>query len=455
MIVSTAQAKHSEHAEGRDTLPNAHSLSAPSLARQIGTATLALAIINTIVGSGIYALPAAAAALMGPAAVMGYVGCSILVGFVALCFAECGSRLPETGGTYAWSRAAFGPAVGASVGYLMAFANYMGSNAAVGALLLASLRLALPQWPTIPVALVLLWNGFIAITNIRGVAAGARVSAIVVVVKLVPLLVLVAVGLTAISSANLTWPAPPSASSLGQVMVLLFFAFMGAEGPLSASGEVRNASRTIPRALVLGVLVTGALYCMVQIVAQGVLGDRLAQATDAPLAEAAGVIFGPAGRTFLLWAAVLSTAGYLTADILSGPRMLFALARDGLLPRFLGRVHPAFRTPWIAIAVYASIVTTLALTGTFRQLAVFAAAGTLAIYLISALGVLRLRRLQVSQRENPFVVPGGPVIPLIAALIIVSQLATLTTLELLTTSGLAAAGVIVGAFRARSVKSAS
>ena len=453
--MKSASAKHSEQPESRDTLPDARALGKPSLARQIGTATLALAIINTIVGSGIFGLPAAAAALMGPAAVMGYLGCSILVGLVALCFAECGSRLPETGGTYAWSRAAFGPAVGASVGYLMAFANCLGSNAAVGALLLASLRLALPQWPGLPVVLILLWYAFIAITNIRGVAAGARVSAIAVVVKLVPLLILVAVGLTAISSANLAWTAPPSASSLGQAMVLLFFAFMGAEGPLSACGEVRNASRTIPRALALGVLGTGTLYCMVQIVAQGVLGDRLAQATDAPLAEAAGVIFGPVGRTFLLWAAVLSTAGYLTVDILSGPRMLFALARDGLLPQFLSRVHPSFRTPWIAIALYAPLAATLALTGTFRQLAVFAGAGTLTIYLISALGVLRLRRLQVGQRENPFVVPGGPVIPLIAALIIVSLLTTLTTRELLATGGLTAAGIIVGAFRARSVKSAS
>ena len=90
-------------------------MTAPSLLRGIGTIAFAFTIINTIVGSGIFGLPAAAAGIMGPAAVLGYVGCSILVGLVALCFAESGSRLPETGGTYAWSRAAFGPAVGSSV----------------------------------------------------------------------------------------------------------------------------------------------------------------------------------------------------------------------------------------------------------------------------------------------------------------------------------------------------
>lgn len=430
-------------------------MTAPGLVRGIGTIAFALTIINTIVGSGIFGLPAAAAAIMGPAAVLGYVGCSLLVGLVALCFAESGSRLPETGGTYAWARAAFGPAVGATVGYLMAFANFMGSNAAVGALLVASLRLALPQWPAVPVVLVILLYLLIGITNIRGVSAGARVSAFSVVVKLVPLLVLVAVGLTAIIPTNLAWPDPPSVGTLGKGMVLLFFAFMGAEGPLSASGEVRNPSRTIPRALALAVLGTGTLYILVQLVAQGVLGDRLAQAADAPLAEAAAVVFGPAGRTFMLWAAVLSTAGYLTADILSGPRVLFALSQDGLLPSFLNRVHPAFHTPYVAILVYVPMCAMLALSGTFRQLAVFAAAGTLTIYLISALGVLRLRRLGVSQRENPFVVPGGPVIPVIAALIVVGLLSSLTGRELLATAGLAGAGFFVGAVRSRVTKTRS
>ena len=431
-------------------------MTAPGLVRRIGTIAFALTIINTIVGSGIFGLPSAAAGLMGPAAMLGYVGCSILVGLVALCFAESGSRLPETGGTYAWARVAFGPGVAATVGYCMAFASFMGSNAAVGALLVASLRLALPQWPWLPVALVILVYLLIGLTNIRGVSAGARVSATIVVVKLVPLLVLVAVGLTAITPSNLEWPGPPSVSSLGKGMVLLFFAFMGAEGPLSAIGEVRNPSRTIPRALALGVLGTGTLYLLVQVVAQGVLGDRLAQATDAPLAEAAAVVFGPAGRTFMLWAAILSTSGYLTADILSGPRMFFALSNDGLMPSLLGRVHPSFRTPYVAIMVYVPLCAILALSGTFRQLAVFAAAGTLTVYLISALGVLRLRRSGVGQTEDgAFVVPGGPVIPVIAVLIMVGLLSSLTGRELLATAGLVSAGFIVGTVRGRVSKSRS
>jgi APA family basic amino acid/polyamine antiporter len=415
------------------------------LVRAIGTGAFALTLINTIVGSGIFGLPAAAAGIMGPTAPLGYIGCSLLVGLVALCFAESGSRMPETGGTYAWSRAAFGTAVGSSVGYLMAFANFASSNAAVGALLAGSLRQALPRVsPMVPAAIVALLYLAIALVNIRGVQGGARVSVAMAAIKLVPLILFVVVGATAIDSANLAWTAPPSPVALGQGMVLLFFAFMGSEGPLSAIGEVRQPARTIPRALALAVLGTGGLYLGVQIVAQGVLGARLPQVTEAPLADAAAVIVGPGGRTFLLWAAILSTTGFLTGDILAGPRMLCALGNDRLLPTVLGKVHPRFHTPHYAIAAYVFLCAGLAITGTFRQLAIFAAAGTLAIYLVCALGVLRLRARGLRGAETPFVVPGGPVVPLLSAAIVIGLLSSLSARELLATLGLTVVGFIPG-----------
>lgn len=425
-------------------------MTAPSLLRAVGTGAFALTIINTIVGSGIFGLPAAAAGIMGPAALIGYVGCAILVGLVALCFAECGSRVPETGGTYAWARAAFGPAAGSSVGYLMAFANLIGSNAAVGALLVASLRQALP--PTagrLALAIVAVIYLLVALTNIRGVGLGARVSGTVAAIKVLPLVALVLFGIWAIEPANLAWAEAPSVTALGQGMVLLFFAFMGAEGPLSAIGEVRTPTRTIPRALAIAVLATGTLYLGVHTVAQGVLGPRLATLTDTPLAEAGAVVFGPAGRTFMLWAAILSTSGYITADLLSGPRMLYALAADGMLPRPLAQVHPVFRTPHLAIAGYVALAALLAMTGTFRQLAVFAASGTLLVYLVTVLGLLRLRARGVQAGDVPFRAPGGAALPLVAAVILVGLLLSLSWSELGAAGGLAVVGLVPGALLAR------
>ena len=420
------------------------------LIRALGVSAFTLTLVNNIIGSGIFGLPAAAAGIMGPAAPIGYIGCSILVGLVALCFAECGSRLPATGGTYVWARTAFGPGVGSSVGYLMAFANLAGSNAAVGALLVASLRAAMPHLPAWgPAVIVGLIYVLLALTNIRGVKAGARVSMTAALIKVTPLFVLVGAGIFAINRDNLQIVEAPSTGTLASGMVLLFFAFMGIEGPLSTIGEVKNPSRTIPRALGLAVLLTGGLYLLVQVVAQGVLGPRLAQATDAPLAEAAAVVFGPGGRTFLLWAAILSTTGYFTGDILSGPRMFNALGENGLLPRWLGKVHPDYRTPHVAIAFYASFCGVLAMTGTFRALAVFAAAGTLVVYLVSVLGLLRLRAKNIQGDSEPFRAPGGAALPIVCALVIVGLLTSLTRRDTLATLGLALIGAIPGYMNAR------
>ncbi len=420
------------------------------LIRALGVGAFTLIIINTIIGSGIYGLPAAAAQVLGPAAPLAYVGCSILVGLVALCFAECGSRVPATGGTYVWARTAFGPAVGSSVGYLMAFANLAASNAAVGALLVATLRRALPHLPGWGPALIVgLIYVLLALTNIRGVKAGARVSTAMALIKVTPLLILVGVGLFAINGDNLRIPEAPSAGTLASGMVLLFFAFMGTEGPLSTIGEVKEPSRTIPRALGLAVLLTGTLYLLVHIVAEGVLGPRLAEATDAPLAEAAAVVFGPTGRTFLLWAAILSTTGYFTGDILSGPRMFNALGEDGMLPRWLGKVHPVHHTPHVAIAFYVAFCGVLAVTGTFRQLAIFASAGTLVVYLISVLGLLRLRARNIQGDAEPFRAPGGAALPIVAAIVIVGLLWSLSLREQVATLGLALVGAIPGYLTSR------
>jgi amino acid transporter len=289
----------------------------------------------------------------------------------------------------------------------------------------------------------------LALTNIRGVKAGARVSMTAALIKVTPLLVLVGAGLFAINRENLRIVEAPSTGTLASGMVLLFFAFMGIEGPLSTIGEVKNPSRTIPRALGLAVLLTGGLYLLVQIVAQGVLGPQLAQATDAPLAEAAAVIFGPTGRTFLLWAAILSTTGYFTGDILSGPRMFNALGENGLLPRWLGKVHPDYHTPHVAIAFYVSFCGVLAMTGTFRALAVFAAAGTLVVYLVSVLGLLRLRAKNIQGDSEPFRAPGGAVLPIVCAIVIVGLLTSLTRKEQLATLGLALVGALPGYLRSR------
>jgi basic amino acid/polyamine antiporter, APA family len=266
--------------------------------------------------------------------------------------------------------------------------------------------------------LAVLYAG-LATLNVRGVRQGVRFSAVTTTAKLLPLLALVLIGLPAIRPENFDMAGGLPFDRLGEAALLLFFAFAGPEGAVSASGEIRQPGRTIPRGLLLGATVIVLLYVAIQTVAQGVLGPVLATEENAPLAATARQVMGPAGAGLLLAGAILSTFGTVSADLLAGPRVLFATAHDGLLPRVLARVHERFRTPYVAIVTYCLLAFTFAATGTFEFLAATASAGLLLVYLSVCLATVALQRRGVPSSEDAFRLPGGPVIPLIASAIIV------------------------------------
>jgi APA family basic amino acid/polyamine antiporter len=411
----------------------------PHLERVIGTGALAATALNCIVGSGIFGLPGLAAAILGPAAILAYAVCVVLIGLVGLCFAEAGSRVHSPGGLYAYATAAFGPIVGGMTGTLLWATNSVAPSAAVAALLMDTVATVVPALATgAPriAALVVVYVTLAAV-NIRGTRSGARVSSALAVLKIASLAVLVVAGLFAVQSANLRWEGLPTGPDLGQAAVLLFFAFMGLEGGLGTSGEVVNPARTVPRAILLALTVVTALYIGLQVTTQGVLGAKLA-ADSAPLVAMATALFGAWGAGVLVLVTILSTVGYLSADMLSSPRLFHAMADRGQLPRRLAAVHPRLKTPALAIGVYVSMCAILASTGSFRQLVVVSASGTAVIYLICCLGVLRLRSRHVAEAGPPFVAPGGALIPLGAAAIIVWMLSTLSAGELAATALLVA-----------------
>jgi len=410
---------------------------APALKRVIGVGVLAFSGFNNIVGSGIFGLPALVAALLGPAAILAYLVCAVLMGLVGLCFAEVGSRVASAGGLYAYARVPFGPVIGGIAGTLLWCANAVVPSAAIANFLTDTLAVA---WPVLdggaPRVLFLMSIYLVlAIVNIRGTRSGARVSVTTALIKLTALVLLVIAGAFAIHAPNLHWPDVPAVASIGQGAVLLLFAFMGIEGGLNTSGEVINPARTVPRAIAMTLTLVAILYIGLQFVAQGVLGPDLAVA-KAPLVATATAVFGPWGTRFLVAATILSAAGYLTADVLCNPRSLYALAEAGQLPRKLAAVHPRFGTPAIAIGTYACLCFVVALSGSFRQLVIIASSGTLLLYLICCLGLLRLRARNIAMAGDPFRAPGGPFVPLAASAIIVWMLTTLEKKELVAAAGL-------------------
>ena len=319
-------------------------------------------------------------------------------------------------------------------GHLLWFANGAIGNAAVAALGADTLGMLVPRLgePVPRAAVLLSYYAALVAINVRGTRQGANFSQLATVVKLAPLLGLVAFGLPHVHAVNLRIGALPSPGPLGRTSVLLFFAFMGFENALNTSGEVMNPARTVPRALLVALSLIATLYLGIQTVAQGVLGPALAGTGDAPRRATALASFGASGAALILVATVLSTAGVLAGDALGTPRVMQALGRDHILPRVLERIDPKRGTPIVAVVAYGVLCAALALSGTFGALAnAEGSSGTLCIYLVCCVGVLRLRSRGVRGDRAPFVVPGGAAVPVLATVTVLFVLAGLERRDLL------------------------
>lgn len=390
------------------------------LVRAIGTGALGLNVVNMVIGAGIFVLPGLVAVELGSAAILAYLVCSVTVALVFLCFAEVGSRITRSGGTYAYVEEAFGPFAGFIASILFWFGFSALADAAITVIMVDSLAILFPLLgETIPRAIfIIALLTFLAAVNVRGVKAGVRLYIFNTLVKLVPLILLLVVGLFAINVEYLVIPELPTAASFGAGTILLFYAFNGAESALNASGEIRNPAKTVPLGLLLGLGGILLLYVGLQTVAQGVLGPQLADNTEAPLVEVAIAVFGEWGGKMLIAGAVLSIYSTLSGDMLGGPRIIFASALDNNLPRLLGKVHPTYKTPHIAIVFYAIVLGVFALSGTFKYLAVVATGSLLLVDLGVILAVLRLRQRDGMPKDGQFRLPFGPVIPLLSCAIV-------------------------------------
>jgi basic amino acid/polyamine antiporter, APA family len=396
-----------------------------SLVRALGVWGLAASIVNLTVGGGIFRLPAAAAEALGATAPIAYVVCAIAMGLIVLCFAEAGSRVALTGGLYAYVEVAFGPFVGFLTGVLL-WAGISVATAAVSSFFADALGALIPSIATgaarnvvLSVILILL-----ASLNIAGIRGASRFVSVMTVAKLLPLLLLLVVGAAAIKGANLVWTTSPAAGDVARASTVVIFAFLGVESALVPSGEVRDPSRTVPRAIFIAMIGVTVLYLAVQIVAQGILGASLA-GQKTPLAEAAAVVMGQSGRLLILVGSAVSMFGYLSGMILSAPRMLFAFARDGFFPSPLARVHDRYRTPYIAIAMQTVLVIGLAVSGSFEKLGILAVGTILLVYAACCVAVLVLRQRGVQQSGTPFRAPFAGSIPILALAVIVWLLKSL------------------------------
>jgi len=370
-----------------------------SLTRAIGTVGLAAGIINVMIGGGIFRVPALVAGSLGAAAPMAYVICAIAMALIVTCIAAAGRRVMLTGGPYAYVGATLGPYAGFISGVLLWMIGVF-ATAAVSSVMAASIAelLGWSGWATHAGILAVAF-GFWSWVNMRGVTLGVQLNTAITVAKLLPLLLIAAAGMFFVRAENLQVTEWPAAVDFARMSLVLVFAFAGIEVALIPSGEVRDPERTVPKAIALAMVSVTILYIALQVVAQGILGPALSQ-SSVPLADAAGASLGVWARSLLLAGAAISMFGHLGGMTLSIPRIVYALARDGFLPRALSRVHPVYRSPQLAIITQSILTLALAVTGTFEQLAIIANVSALALYLGCAAAAWKLGQ--------------SPIVPLLA-----------------------------------------
>lgn len=372
------------------------------------------------------------------------------MGCVVLCFAEAGSRITLTGGPYAYVEAVFGRYVGFLAGVLLWM---LGTTAVAGVSSAFAEGLgALFGVENIRVPVIVAMFVLLALINMRGVEQGTKLIMVASIAKLLPLIAFVGIGVFFIQPENIAVHEMPSASSMARAAIVLVFAFSGVETALVPSGEVKDPARTVPRALAIAMIGVTLLYLAVHLVAAGLLGDRLATSTAAPLAFAAESFLGTPGRLLLLIGASISMFGYVSGMTLAVPRALYRFAEDGLLPKVVGSIHPTWRTPHVAILLQTTLVCTLAVFNSFEALAVISNLAALLLYAGCAAATVVLRRRGVRQEgAMPFAVPGGPIIPFVTIALITWLLTSITQAEwvvLLITLGVAT-GFYVVATRVR------
>ena len=412
-----------------------HNNKEEGLKRVVGVTGLSLNIINVTVGAGIFALPAIVGVELGAFSIFAYIFCGIMMAAIMLCYAEIGTRITSSGGSYAYVENVFGDYAGFIVSWLAVFGWSILGSAALMNVIADSLAIIFPIFlnPWIRGLLYFILIGFLILTNIRGAKQGVAFIKGITIIKLLPLFGIILFGFSLINVDNLHWEHLPSLNTFSNTTLILFFAFAGFETALGVSGEIKNPQRTIPLGILFGGGLVLVLYMLLQTVTQGVLGAEIGLVKDAPLAAVADSIVGPIGGSILIIAAAISCFGAVSTDILNTPRVVYAGSTDGLFPKFLSKIHPKFATPYWSISCFAGLIFIFAVFGNFKQLALLASAAILLIYLLVVLAMIKLRMKKQDSTEKTFKVPGGMIVPIMAIGSIVWLLTSLTKDDIIAT----------------------
>jgi APA family basic amino acid/polyamine antiporter len=412
---------------------------APGLLRVLGRWDLSSSVVNGVIGSGIFGLPATLALHLGFLSPLAFVLGGVGVFSVVLCFAEVASRFEDAGGPYLYVRESLGPLWGFQVGWLLFWTRILSAAAVLNVSVpyLAELVPAAGQ----PLGRALLMSVIVAVIatlNVIGVRQAAWTVNLFTLAKLLPLALLITLGLPRIAAGVLA-SQDVAVRDWTQAVLLTVFAYGGFESAVVPAGEAREPRRHMAFALIVAMLAVGFVYVSLQLVVVGVVPHVAAQGS-APVAAAFRVLFGAAGGLLAVVAVLLSVYGWTTAFALQTPRILYSMAQRGDMPLALARVHQRFRTPHVAVLLNAGLALSLALYGSFAATATIAAITRLVVYLLTCVALLVLRARNPEDAPG-FQLPAGAAVAVAGIAFCVWLLATRTYAQIWVLLAILAAGL--------------
>ena len=396
-----------------------------SFVRSIGKLGLAALIVNSIIGSGIFGIPSELIRVVGRASPIAMIASGLVAAIIMACFAEVASQFSEPGGCYLYTRTALGHFAGTQSGWFIwvCFLVAAAANANLFVIYLSGMW----PWAGSPVGRLLIVTTIIAMptaANYLGVRSGSLLSTIFCIAKLVPLVVVIALGLFRFGHQATMLPAAeivqPGLSGWLSALLLLGFSYSGFEFALMPGGEVKNPRKTVPIAMATAWLVVIATYTSIQFVTVATIGTTV---STRPVADVASILIGRGGALFITIAAMCSTYGFISASILTAPRLTYSLAERGDFPAFFGALHPRFRTPHISILIFSVLLIVTSVTGSFRWAVAVSSAALLVNYAFVCVSLIRLRAMLPN--ADALRVPFGRVLAVIGTVISIALLTQL------------------------------
>lgn len=361
------------------------------LVRGLGRWDLTAVAINTIIGTGIFILPARVFGLIGSFSLLAFVACAVIIGLIVVCFAEVSSRFQSTGGMYLYAKEAFGPVVGFEVGWLYWIVRVATFAANCNAMLIylgfffEGANEGLPRIAIISVVVI-----GITVVNLLGVRESAILTNVFTVGKIVPLLIFAAIGLFFVQPANFNFTAAPEYGKFSEAVLLLIYAYVGFEAAVIPAGETKDPRKNVPFALLTALAFCAVLFIVVQVVAIGTLPGLAESKT--PLADAAGQFMGSFGGGFIAVGALISVLGNLNGGFLAASRLPFAMAEQKELPQALAKTHKRYKTPFLSIIVTGAVILVLTSYTTFFTAVTIATITRLLVYATTCLALPVFRK---------------------------------------------------------------